>query len=110
MEVRTLFISSIVLLVLMILFIIMGVQFRRGKWLRLIAGNTFGDLAKEDAVKIGRKTGIVMYFAAFICLFVAWWLLFSDNQVLLWIVMGISLILGGVLLVSSLRQWIRDGH
>jgi hypothetical protein len=110
MEVRRLFIASIFLLVLMILFTLIGIQFRRGKWLRLIAGNTFGDIAKEDAARIGRKTGIMMYFAAFICLFVAWWLLFSDNQVLLWIVMGISLILSSIILVSSLKKWIRDSY
>lgn len=103
-------IVSIFLLGLMILFILMGIQFRRGKWLRLIAGNTFGDLAKEDAARIGRKTGIMMYFAAFICLFVAWWLLFSDNQLLLWIVMGFSLILSIVILVSSLKKWLKDGY
>lgn len=103
-------IVSIFLLVLMILFILMGIQFRHGKWLRLIAGNTFGDLAKEDAARIGRKTGKMMYFAAFICLFVAWWLLFSDNQLLLWIVMGVSLIPSSIILVSSLKKWIRDGY
>lgn len=107
---RRLFIASIFLLILMILFILMGIQFRRGNWLRLIAGNTFGDLAKEDAARIGKKTGIMMYFAAFICLFVAWWLMFSDNQVLLWIVMGVSLIPSSIIFVSSLKKWIRDGY
>ncbi|EGO7946533.1 hypothetical protein FEW58_000681 [Enterococcus faecalis] len=56
------FIASIFLLILMILFILIGIQFRRGNWLRSIADNTFGDIAKEDAAKIERKTGRVRHF------------------------------------------------
>lgn len=109
-EVRRLVIASIFLLVLVILFTLMIIQFRGGKWLGLIAGITFDDIAKEDAARIGGKTGIMIYFAAFVYLFVAWWLLFIDNQVLLWIVMCISLILSSIILVSSLKKWIMDGY
>jgi hypothetical protein len=104
------FILGIILIVLMLMFILMGVQFRRGKWLRLIAGNTFGDLAEETAIKIGRQTGIVMYLAAVMCLFFAWWLMFSNNQVLFWSGIGILLIGSGILLVSSLRRWMKHGN
>lgn len=101
---------SVVLVLLAFLFVLLGAQFRRGKWLRLIAGNTFGDLPADEAVVVGRKTGIVMYVSAILCLFVWWWLFYSENQVLLWWVLAIFLILCGILLFTSLRNWVKTGR
>lgn len=44
-----------------IFFLIIGRQFRRGKWLFLIAGNIFNDSSNEKAKKWGGLVGIIMY-------------------------------------------------
>lgn len=44
-----------------IFFLIIGRQFRRGKWLFLIAGNIFNDSSNEKAKKWGGLEGIIMY-------------------------------------------------
>lgn len=103
-------IFSMILLLLLVFFIVIGRQFRRGKWLRLIAGNTTHDLPKKVEIQFAKKTGLVMYSAGAFCLFIAWWLLFSDNQLLLWLVFGAILILSGIILVINLRRWIKDGY
>lgn len=102
-------IFSILSLLVAFLFVLLGIQFRRGKWLRLIAGNNFNELPQEVAINSGKKTGFVMCFAGLFCIFIAWWLLFSENQVLLWIVLGIYLFFSLLLLVTSLKKWIKEG-
>ena len=46
-----------------VLFVI-GLQFKRGKWLRFIAGNTFAtddELKSPEQKKLGKRLGIVMH-------------------------------------------------
>lgn len=43
---------------------VIGLQFKRGKWLRFIAGNTFatdGELKSPEQKKLGKRLGIVMH-------------------------------------------------
>lgn len=63
-------IIEILLVVLAFLIFIMGYKFRRKKWLRLIAGNTFNDSPKE-ASNIAPFVGILMYIASIFVLLTA---------------------------------------
>ncbi len=101
---------TILFFLLTILFIVLGVQFRRGQWLRILSGNTFGDLSKEKAISVGRKTSRLMYFSAVFCLFMWWRITFSENQLLFWCVIGIALIVSGFTLIKALKEWIRTGY
>lgn len=47
-----------------VFFFVIGYHFRRGKWLRLIAGNTMASrefLESPFQIKLGRRLGIAMY-------------------------------------------------
>ncbi|WP_314576151.1 hypothetical protein [Enterococcus gilvus] len=101
---------TILFFLLTILFIVLGAQFRRGKWLRLLSGNTFGDLPKEKAISAGRKTSRLMYFSAGFCLFLWWWITFSEKQLFFWCGIVIVLIVSGFTLIKVLREWIRTGY
>lgn len=101
---------TILIFLFTLVFIILGVQFQRGRWLRLLSGNTFGDLSKEKAISVGRKTSRLMYFSAGFCLFMWWWITFSENQVLFWFGIGVALIAGGFTLIKALKEWIRTGY
>ncbi len=52
---------GIILVILGFFFLIIGRQFRRGKWLFLIAGNIFNDSSNGKAKKWGGLVGIIMY-------------------------------------------------
>ena len=95
---------------LVFLFIILGVKFQRGKWLRLLSGNAFGDLPKEKAISVGRKTSRLMYFAAVFCLFLCWWINFSESQLLFWFGIGVALLVSGFTWLKSLKEWVRTGY
>lgn len=50
-------------------------HFRRGQWLRLIAGNTFNDQPKA-AQKVAHVLGIVVYLASGLMFLFAFWVLY----------------------------------
>ncbi|MHC5249631.1 hypothetical protein [Enterococcus sp. LJL90] len=52
-----------------------GYHFRRGQWLRLIAGNTFNDQPKA-AQKVAPVLGIVVYLASGLMFLFAFWVLY----------------------------------
>lgn len=101
---------SLLFFLLTCLFIILGVQFHRGRWLRLLAGNTFGDLPKEKTLLASKETSHLMYFSAVFCLFIWWWLTFSKNRLLFWCGVGLALIVYGITLIKSLKEWLRTGY
>lgn len=103
------FITSI-FLVFAILFLIVGVQFYRGKWLRLLSGNNYGELPVKEAIIIARKSSYLMFFAAIYIIFLWWWLYFSENIVLFWCVTGVALLVSVVIPVKSLHHWIKTGY
>lgn len=41
-------------------FLVLCIQFFRGKWLRLLAGNTFGDISPLAAAKAGKHVALIM--------------------------------------------------
>lgn len=49
---------------------LMGYKFRKGKWLRLIAGNTFNDYPKK-ASDIAPSIGVLMYAVSIFILITA---------------------------------------
>lgn len=58
------------LIALALILSLMGYKFKKGKWLRLIAGNTFNDFPKE-ASDISPFIGILMYVASIFVLITA---------------------------------------
>lgn len=49
---------------------IVGKKFKQGKWLRLMAGNTFSPPG-EEAKETGKTIGSILYFSALILLILA---------------------------------------
>lgn len=41
-------------------FLVLCIQFFRGKWLRLLAGNTFGNISPVMAAKDGKHVALIM--------------------------------------------------
>lgn len=41
-------------------FLVLCIQFFRGKWLRLLAGNTFGDISPLAATKAGKHVALIL--------------------------------------------------
>ncbi|MHB9952302.1 hypothetical protein [Ligilactobacillus murinus] len=41
------------------------IQFFRGKWLHLLAGNTFGDISPLAAAKAGKHVALIMLIFGF---------------------------------------------
>lgn len=58
---------EIVLVILAIFLFLMGYKFRKGQWLRLIAGNTFNDYPKE-ARNVAPFVGLLLYGISFFIL------------------------------------------
>ena len=60
-------------LVGLILFII-GFQFRKGNWLRLIAGNSFNDVPLKKSKGMARVIGVVLYISSIVLVGLAMYL------------------------------------
>ncbi|WP_265455470.1 hypothetical protein [Enterococcus sp. HY326] len=54
-----------------------GFHFRKGQWLRLIAGNTFNNQPKE-AQKVAPVLGIIVYVASGLMFLFALWVLYMS--------------------------------
>lgn len=65
----------LLLIIVSIVLLIMGFQFRKGKWLNLIAGNTFNDYPHNTAIESGKIIGIIMYISSIILIFLAIYIL-----------------------------------
>ncbi|MBD5069939.1 MAG: hypothetical protein HDT50_07195 [Lactobacillus sp.] len=87
---------DILLLFLGISFLILGMQFFRGKWLRLLAGNFWGDeqgkINSAGAIKAGKLLGP----AVIVCGFSLTCLIFDGSS--FWQILGI-----GLLTISGLK-------
>lgn len=59
---------------LSILFFVVGYQLRRGKWLKLLAGNWEQDIPLNRAQEIGRSTGIIMYICTIFFISLSVWI------------------------------------
>lgn len=59
---------------LSILFFVVGYQFRRGKWLKLLAGNWEQDMPSDKAEKVGKATGIIMYICTIYFIALSIWI------------------------------------
>jgi len=64
----------ILFIALSILFFIVGYQLRRGKWLKLLAGNWEQDIPLKKAQKIGKSTGIIMYICTIFFIVLSVWI------------------------------------
>lgn len=53
--------TSVISVMIGILLLVMGYKFRKGKWLRLIAGNMFNDAPDDKEKEIGKVLGILLY-------------------------------------------------
>lgn len=64
------FLINFFLMLIALLLIVIGVQFIRGKWLRLLAGNLFGEIPKSKTVKSGRVVGSLCLIGAVLAIMV----------------------------------------
>ncbi|EKQ3613518.1 TPA: hypothetical protein ACN1ND_000327 [Enterococcus faecalis] len=61
--------TEILLIIVASFLLLLGINFRKGRWLRLIAGNIFNDYPNEKAEVTGKLLGIVLYGAS-LCLLI----------------------------------------
>lgn len=90
-------------------FLILAIQLFRGKWLRLIAGNTFGDLPKEAAIRAGRVVGWLL-----VGLIVLFGLIIADTffhifGALIKLILLVITITSFYLILKYLRHWVKTG-
>lgn len=57
-------------------FLVLCIQFFRGKWLRLLAGNTLGDISPVVAAKAGKHVALIMLIFGLALILLA----FSDSR------------------------------
>lgn len=97
-------------------FLLAGVLFlvafkwRRGKWLRLLAGNTFGDIPVDEAKKSAGKCSVLLNTSGVFILLITLSLVFSweDNKLTLALV-GVFLAFSLYHLVLGLKDWVKNG-
>lgn len=102
--------AIIFVVIVMFGFLIAAVQLFRGKWLRLIAGNTFGDVPKKTAKKAGRIVGWlliagILFMGLLILDFVFHIFSFVINIILIVITVAAFYVI-----FSYLRHWIKNGE
>ena len=86
----------------------MGIQFQRGKWLRLSTGNTFGDIPNDKVKKVGKSTCYCMCFSSIFC-FVLSYGIFRDNSKILCFMTIFGFIIGSVGIIYALNSWVKNG-
>lgn len=100
-------IATALMIILSGVLIIFGLKLRQGKWLRLIAGNTFNDLPTTQAQKIGKLTGLILYGSALLCLIISFIILYKTKLTSL-IILSITLsLLVGFMVIFSIRKDIK---
>lgn len=84
-------------------------KWRRGKWIRLLAGNIFGDIP-EEAKKSAEKCSILISVAGVFILLITLSLVFDweDSKLTLALV-GVFLAFSLYHLVVSLKDWVKNG-
>ncbi|EOL43185.1 hypothetical protein RV11_GL000600 [Enterococcus phoeniculicola] len=101
------FLITGICLLLAFLFLLLGIQFHRGKWVLLIAGVT-KSTPKELAQKNGKVASYCMYFAFIYCLLLGLSFLMQQTIFLRgMIILGILVGIGGI--VYALKEWVKNG-
>ena len=101
-------IISIFFILLALLFLLMGIQFQRGKWLKLLAGNTFGGIPNDNAKIVGKSTSYCMYFASIFCFVLAFGI-FRDNSKVVYFTIILVFFVGVVSIIYALSNWLKNG-
>ncbi|KAF1298161.1 hypothetical protein BAU15_09965 [Enterococcus sp. JM4C] len=104
----TLIITAGFIIALGLLFLIIARQFQRGRWLRLIAGNTFGEIPKDKLQKVSKQSSHWMYFASLFSILIALSLL-TENRKILYFCLILTIIIGAIGISYSLVTWLKNG-
>lgn len=81
-------------------------KWKKGKWLRLLAGNTFGDASLEKARNITKKCSVLINVTGIFILLITLSIVFSLDSKIILSLLGIFLIYAGYYLVVSLKEWV----
>lgn len=103
----TVFFADVALYFIILLFLIVGIQLLRGKWLRLVAGNTFGDLPTKQAKICGKFVGGSLIVFALFFLLIQWNIL--SGILLQGLCFVLTLIAFGMI-IHYLFHWVRTGE
>lgn len=87
--------------------ILIGRQFRRGKCLRMLAGNSFNDLPKEQVAKTGKLTALFLFLIALDSLLVAFYILSNKGKMVVVIMTGCILVASVLIFIRSMVQWLK---
>lgn len=91
-----------------LLFLMFGIQFQRGKWLRLIACNNFGKLSKSDAQKAGKCTSYCMYIVFLFFLAIAF-CFGTENLKILRLLVVFSVLIAEFGIFYATKEWLKNG-
>lgn len=100
----------ILLAVLGFIFIIIGVQFRRGKWYALVAGNTFKDKPSNIQKEGANKASLFLFFIGIF--FIAFYildLLSINSRTLLFLFVALTMIYSIYSIIKTIKNYIKFG-
>ncbi|MGM0124598.1 hypothetical protein IGI37_001976 [Enterococcus sp. AZ194] len=103
-----LFIAAALTIVFALGLLLVGRQFQKGKWLRLLAGNTFNELPKEKLAKTAKSCSYCLYFTSLLCLLSALALVLN-NPLLLYLVCILGVIYGITGICYAFKKWLKNG-
>lgn len=85
-------------------------KWRRGKWLRLMAGNIFGDVPEEEAKKTAGKCSVLINTSGVFVLLLTLSIVFSwEDSRLTLALLGLFLAFSLYHLVVGLKEWVKNG-
>lgn len=102
-------ITVIILIILSLFCIFWGYQLRRGRWLKSIAGNNFGELPEDTAKELGKKGGFSLYIVGFLIGLFSVTFIF-DMTVILYSIIAISVIISLITIPWAIKKWIERGY
>lgn len=101
-------ITSSLTILLGVLFLILAIQFKRGKWLRLLAGNTFNDFTNDQSKKLGQSTSYCMYLSSVFCFILSYSFIYENLKLLCFVAILVFFI-GCIGIIYAFRSWLKNG-
>ncbi|OTN89884.1 hypothetical protein A5819_002382 [Enterococcus sp. 7E2_DIV0204] len=90
-------------------FLVAGIQFIRGKWLFLLAGNNFGQATNKEATRAGRIVGLIFLLTFLLCITIMFSIIYDFRLTFLPVIMGIVLLYSYVVIIRYIVHWIKNG-
>ncbi|MEI5994314.1 hypothetical protein [Candidatus Enterococcus mansonii] len=102
-------IALIFLFLISVFFLITGMQFIRGKWLFLLAGNNFGQAPTKVAIRAGKIAGTIFLLMSVLSIVVLFSIIYNVRLNFLPFIIIIAMLYSFIVIVRSIKYWLKNG-